>query len=85
MKVLFVSSEMSPLAATGGLGDVTGSLPEALRRKGVDIRIIMPLYNRIKQNYASQLRFMRWSMIKLGWRTMYSGLFTMESTECRSI
>mgnify|MGYP003732608837 FL=1 len=78
MKVLFVSSEMSPLAATGGLGDVTGSLPEALRRKGVDIRIVMPLYNRIKQNYASQLRFMRWSMIRLGWRTMYSGLFTME-------
>ena len=65
MKVLFVSSEMSPLASTGGLGDVTGSLPEALRREGVDIRIIMPLYNRIKQNYASQLRFMRWSMIRL--------------------
>ncbi len=78
MKVLFVTSEMSPLASTGGLGDVAGSLPEALRREGVDVRIIMPLYNRIKQTHASQLRFMRWSMIRLGWRTMYSGLFTME-------
>lgn len=78
VKVLFVSSEMSPLASTGGLGDVTGSLPEALRREGVDVRVIMPLYKRIKQTCASQLRFLRWSMIRLGWRTMYSGLFMME-------
>lgn len=38
----------------------------------------MPLYKQIKDRYGDQLKFMRWSMNKLGWRTMYSGLFSME-------
>jgi len=44
LKVLFVSSEVSPFAKTGGLGDVVGALPKALRRRGVDARVVMPLY-----------------------------------------
>jgi len=44
MKVLFVSSEVTPYAKTGGLGDVAGALPPALRRLGVDIRLAMPEY-----------------------------------------
>jgi starch synthase len=44
LKVLFVASECSPFAKTGGLGDVVGALPKALRRRGVDVRIVMPLY-----------------------------------------
>lgn len=78
MNILFATSEMNPLAATGGLGDVAGSLPAALRGRGIDIRVIMPLYKKIKQTYRDSLRFIRWSMINLGWRTMYSGLFTMD-------
>ena len=45
-KVLMVGSEMVPYAATGGLGDVLGSLPEACmkgKKKEFDIRVIMPL------------------------------------------
>jgi starch synthase len=44
MKVLFVSSECSPFAKTGGLGEVIGALPKALHNLGVDVRVIMPLY-----------------------------------------
>ncbi|MCB1734379.1 MAG: glycogen synthase GlgA [Gammaproteobacteria bacterium] len=44
MKVLFVASEAHPLAKTGGLGDVAGSLPLALRAQGVDARLILPAY-----------------------------------------
>lgn len=44
MKVLFVSSEVFPLIKTGGLADVSGSLPSALQHLGVDIRILMPGY-----------------------------------------
>lgn len=44
LKVLFVSSEVFPLIKTGGLADVSGSLPTALKGLGVDIRILMPGY-----------------------------------------
>jgi len=44
MKVLLVSSEVAPFAKTGGLGDVAGALPKALRRRGIDVRVVMPLY-----------------------------------------
>jgi len=44
LKVLLVSSEVSPFAKTGGLGDVLGALPKALRRRGIDARVVMPLY-----------------------------------------
>jgi len=43
-KVLFVSSEVFPLIKTGGLADVSGSLPAALQHLGIDIRILMPGY-----------------------------------------
>ncbi len=78
MNILFVTSEMSPLAKSGGLGDVVGALPKAIRKAGQDARVIMPLYKQIKDRYGDKLQFMRWSMNKLGWRTMYSGLFNME-------
>ncbi|MDD2767222.1 MAG: glycogen synthase GlgA [Methylococcus sp.] len=44
MKVLFVSSEVFPLVKTGGLADVSGSLPAALSALGHDVRILMPAY-----------------------------------------
>ena len=44
MKVLFVTSEVFPLIKTGGLADVSGSLPSALTHLGVDIRILVPGY-----------------------------------------
>jgi starch synthase len=44
LRVLFVSPEAAPFAKTGGLGDVVGSLPKALRRRGIDARVVIPLY-----------------------------------------
>ncbi len=44
LKILFVSPEAAPFAKTGGLGDVVGALPKALRRRGLDVRVVMPLY-----------------------------------------
>lgn len=73
-----MSSEMAPLAKSGGLGDVVAALPKALRKQGHDARVVMPLYKRIKEAYRDDLYFIRWAMIKLGWRTMYSGLFKMD-------
>ena len=44
MQVLFAASEVHPIAKTGGLADVTGALPGALRHLGLDVRVVMPLY-----------------------------------------
>jgi len=48
-KILFVTSEAHPLIKTGGLADVSGSLPKALTELGQDVRIIMPNYQSIKR------------------------------------
>jgi starch synthase len=48
LKVLFVASEVAPFRKTGGLADVAGALPKALRRRGIDVRVVMPLYAGIK-------------------------------------
>ncbi len=52
LKVLFVSYEVSPFYKQGGLADVAGSLPKALKALGADMRIIMPYYESIKKNFS---------------------------------
>jgi starch synthase len=47
VNILGVSSEMAPYAKTGGLADVLGALPRYLRRSGHDVRVFVPLYDRI--------------------------------------
>ncbi|MEJ2199852.1 MAG: glycogen synthase GlgA [Desulfuromonadaceae bacterium] len=49
LKILLVASEVTPFAKSGGLADVAGSLPRALRALGHDVRIIMPCYHGIRQ------------------------------------
>jgi starch synthase len=44
MNVLFVSNEVVPFAKVGGLADVAGTLPSALREQGIDARVAMPLH-----------------------------------------
>lgn len=44
MRVLFATSELVPLVKTGGLADVSGALPAALRELGVDVRVLLPGY-----------------------------------------
>ena len=44
MKVLSLASEVAPFEKTGGLADVTGSLPTALSKLGVETLVMMPKY-----------------------------------------
>jgi starch synthase len=54
MNMLFVAAEVAPLIKTGGLADVAGALPPALRQLGHDARIVMPLYKQVREGKAPQ-------------------------------
>ena len=49
MNVLFVAAEVAPLIKTGGLADVAGALPGALRAAGHDVRVVMPYYRQLRE------------------------------------
>ena len=62
MKVLFATSEMAPWVKTGGLGDVAGALPGALRALGHDIRVLVPAYPALSKAFpdAEEIARPRW-------------------------
>ena len=82
MNVLFATSESTPFAKTGGLGDVAGSLPAKLREKGVDARVIMPLYRCIAQEYKDKMKYIDHIYIDMAWRKQYAGVFELEYNGC---
>ena len=52
MKVLSVASEVFPLVKTGGLADVAGALPGALKREGVEVHTLVPAYPAVRAQLA---------------------------------
>ena len=76
-KILFVGAEVMPFAATGGLGDVMGSLPAALRAKygeDADVRVICPLYDKIPPATVAAMKTEAVFDVKLAWRNQYCGI-----------
>ena len=68
MKILYVTSEANPFAASGGLGDVMGALPAAVAAEGHDCQVIMPLYDTMKAEYREGLELVMDMSFKLSWR-----------------
>lgn len=58
MKVLYVTSEALPFAASGGLADVAGSLPRALRTRLIGCRVVLPLYESVPQELREGMTFL---------------------------
>ena len=75
MKVLYVASEALPFMASGGLGDVAGSLPQALRKRLIGCRVVMPLYDTIKQELKDKMTFVTNISVPVAWRRQYCGIF----------
>ena len=75
MKVLYASSEALPFAASGGLADVAGSLPQSLRRRKVACRVVMPLYGSISDEMRANMKFITSIMVPVSWRRQYCGIY----------
>lgn len=54
--ILFAASECVPFCKTGGLADVVGSLPGTFDRNKYDVRVILPQYEFMKDEYKSRLK-----------------------------
>ena len=78
MKILFAASEVAPFIKTGGLADVAGSLPVALAKCGHDVRVVLPLYEKIGPMWREQMTFLRRFNVALAWRNAYCGVFELE-------
>lgn len=75
MKVLYAVSEAKPFIASGGLGDVAGSLPAALRKRLIGCRVVMPLYEGIPEKYKNEMKFITHITVPVSWRRQYCGIF----------
>ena len=80
IRILYISPEAVPFSGTGGLGDVAGSLPQALNRKrDIDCRVITPLHKKITREYRDKMEFLGSKYIPVAWRSKYMGVFRMKA------
>ncbi|MBO5852636.1 MAG: glycogen synthase GlgA [Clostridia bacterium] len=75
MKILYATSEAYPYAMSGGLADVAGALPKALRRRLVGCRVVMPLYSSIPEQLKADMKFIASITVPVSWRRQYCGIF----------
>ncbi|MCI9079414.1 MAG: glycogen synthase GlgA [Lachnospiraceae bacterium] len=77
-KILFVSSESVPFIKTGGLADVAGSLPKYFDKKEFDVRVMIPKYACIPEEWKQKMQYNTHFYIDLAWRKQYVGILETE-------
>ena len=80
-RITFVASECQPFIASGGLGDVIGSLPKEIvkaSKKNYLVNVILPLYSKVNPAYRKKFEFIGQTVIRLSWRKQYCGIYKYE-------
>ena len=78
-KIFYVASEAQPFFASGGLGDVIGSLPKRIAKtKNFELSVILPLYSKLNQAYKNKLIYVGQTTTSLSWRNQYCGIYKYE-------
>ena len=76
-KILFVASEGVPFIKTGGLADVVGSLPKCFNKDEYDVRVILPKYMCMKDEWKNKMNYLAHFYMDLAWRSQYVGVLEM--------
>lgn len=77
MKLLLAASECGPFIKTGGLADVIAALPKALKSMGDDVRVILPKYSSIPEEYRERMQHIGETRVRVGWREQYCGVSSL--------
>jgi starch synthase len=77
MKILFTASEACPFFTSDGPGAIAGSLPPALSRRGAEVRVVLPLYGDMPDDWRKKLKHIASFVVPVGWRNQYCGLFEL--------
>ena len=77
-KILFVASEGVPFIKTGGLADVVGSLPKCFNKENYDVRVILPKYMCMRQEWKDKMNYLTHFYMDLSWRSQYVGILEMQ-------
>ena len=77
-KILFATSEAVPFIKTGGLADVAGALPKCFDKRYFDIRVILPKYACMKQEWKDKMQYVTHFYMDLGYKNCYVGIMQME-------
>lgn len=77
-KILFAASEGVPFIKTGGLADVVGSLPKCIDKRYFDVRVIIPRYVCMKQEWKDKMQYVRHFYMDFDWKNVYVGLLEAE-------
>ena len=78
MKVLYAVSEAYPFAKSGGLGEVAGEFPAAMKKLGVEIRGILPLLDTIPEHWRAEMELETIFTMELALETVTCGLYRLE-------
>jgi len=79
LRVLLVATEVNPYSKTGGLGDVAGSLPKALRDRDVDIRVVLPKYGSIPGDLLTNAKLLSTFTVHLSWRAQDATILSIDA------
>ena len=77
-KILFAASESVPFIKTGGLADVVGSLPKYFDKEKYDVRVMLPKYMCMKDEWKEKLQYHTHFYMDLNWGKQYVGVLEME-------
>lgn len=73
MNLVWITSEATPYAKTGGLGDVCGALPETLAKRGHKVSVIMPYYPQLMKDLTAKTKVRRELLgVPFGWATQWT-------------